>query len=289
MDATDRNLALARHYLDIEQPRRALEVLDGREHDVGDPEYWRLRATALIAVDGYREAIDAAARGLDLDPSDVGLLLVSALAHRGVGDLAAAERALLAALRIDPEEPALLSQYALLVAHAGQLEKAHRLLDEAERLDPLASHVVHARGVIAYLSGDDDAAARHADTVLVDDPEEPGAHLLRGSVLSERGSARAARRHFETAARLDPGDAEIARVARASRWATHPLLWPLLPIQRFGPAKVWLAFIALIGLTTAAGIAWLQGVVLLTYLVFVVYSWTVPPLLRRWLEWRAAR
>ena len=100
MDATDRNLALARHYLDIEQPRRALEVLDRREHDVGDAEYWRLRATALIAVDRYREALDAAARGLDLDPGDVGLLLVSALAHRGVGDLAAAERALLAALRI---------------------------------------------------------------------------------------------------------------------------------------------------------------------------------------------
>ena len=79
MDATDRNLAVARHYLDIEQPRRALEVLDRREHDVGDAEYWRLRATALIAVDRYREALDAAARGLDLDPGDVGLLLVSAL------------------------------------------------------------------------------------------------------------------------------------------------------------------------------------------------------------------
>jgi tetratricopeptide (TPR) repeat protein len=286
MDVTEGNLALARHYLDIDQPHRALDVLHGRQNDLDDPEYWQLRATALVDLDRHAEAVDAAARGLDLDPDDIGLLLMSALAQRELGDLAAAERALLAALRLDPENAALLSQYALLVAHAGQLDKARRLLDEAERLDPLAGYVVHARGVVAYLAGDDEAAARHAEAILAEHPEESAAHLLRGSVLSQRGWSRAARRHFETAARLDPADAEVADVARRSRWATHPLMWPLLPFQRFGPGKVWLAYIALFVVTAGLGIGWLTLALVATYLFLVVYSWVVPPLLLRWLKQR---
>jgi tetratricopeptide (TPR) repeat protein len=287
MDVTDGNLALAQHFLDIDQPRRALDVLEGRQNDLDDPEFWELRATALIELDRHREAVDAAARGLDLDPDDIGLLLMSALAHKGTGDLAAAERALLAALRLDAENAALLSQYALLVASAGQLDKARRLLDEAERIDPLAAYVVQARGVIAFLSGDDDAAARHAESILAEHPEEYAAHLLRGSALSQRGWSRAARGHFETAARLDPADAQVAQIARRSRWATHPLMWPLLPFQRFGPGKVWLAYIALFAVTAGLGIGWLTIALVVSYLVLVVYSWTVPPLLLRWLRWRA--
>jgi tetratricopeptide (TPR) repeat protein len=287
MDVTEGNLALAHHFLDIDQPRRALDVLEGRQNDLDDPDYWELRATALIELGRHREAVDAAARGLDLDPDDLGLLLMSALAHKGVGDLAAAERALLAALRLDAQNPALLSQYALLVANAGQLDKARRLLDEAERLDPLAAYVVQARGVIAFLSGDDDAAARHAEAILAENPEEYAAHLLRGSALSQRGWSRAARRHFETAAKLDPADAQVAQIARRSRWATHPLMWPLLPFQRFGPGKVWLAYIALFAVTAGLGIGWLTIALVVSYLTLVVYSWTVPPLLLRWLRWRA--
>lgn len=287
MDVGSGNLGLAQHYLDIDQPRRALEVLEGRQNDVEDPEYWELRATALVELERHTDAIDAAARGLELDPDDIVLLLMSALAHRGAGDLAAAERAFLAALRIDPENSALLSQYALLVARAGQLDKARRLLDEAARVDPLSLHVVQARGVIAFLSGDDKAAARHAEAVLADDPEELSAHLLRGSALSQRGWSREARRHFETAARYDPSDHDVAQIARRSRWATHPLMWPLLPFERFGPGKVWLAYIALFAVTAGLGIGWLVIPLVIVYLTLVVYSWVVPPLLLRWLKWRA--
>jgi tetratricopeptide (TPR) repeat protein len=287
MDVTEGNLALAQHYLDIDQPRRALELLEGRQNDLDDPEYWELRATALVELDRHRDAVDAAARGLDLDPDNIGLLLMSALAHKGAGDLAAAERALLAALRLDAENPALLSQYALLVANAGQLDKARRLLDRAERIDPLAVYVIQARGVIAFLSGDDDAAAQHAEAILAEYPEEPAAHLLRGSALSQRGAARGARRHFETAARLDPSDLDVGRIARQSRVATHPLLWPVYPIQRFGPAKVWLAYLVVFAITAGLGLGWVVIPLVAAYLFMVVYSWTVAPLVVRWLERRA--
>jgi tetratricopeptide (TPR) repeat protein len=286
-DAGANNLALALHYLDIEQPRRALEMLDRSENDLDEPEYWLLRARALVGVERHAEAIAAASAGLRLDPDDVELLHVNAVAQTGIGDLAAAERSLLAALRIAAEHPVLLAQYALLVARAGQLEKARRLLDEAERLDPSQPVVSYARGVIAYLSGNDKEASKHADVMLADDPEESSALAFRGAVLAERGSTREARRHFEAAARLDPSDARVVRAARETRFATHPLLWPLLPLQRFGPAKVWLGWIALLGILLALGLDTVAGILGLVYLAFVVYSWTVGPLTVRWLRRRA--
>jgi tetratricopeptide (TPR) repeat protein len=280
-DVTQSNLALARRYLEIDQSRRALEVLEGRQNDLDDPEYWLLRAQALLDLEREHDALAATRQGLQLDPDDVALLRQNAIVHTQLGDLAAAERSLLGALRHDPEDPGALAQYALLVARAGQLDKARRLVDEAERIAPVATGLSSVRAVIAYLAGDDRAAKRHAEELLAEDPDGSAAHLLRGSILAERGAAFRARRHFETAARLDPGDHDVVSVARRSRWATHPLLWPLIPFQRFGAGKVWLGVIALFVVGAALHAYWLAEPVILLYLLLVIYSWTVPPLVLR--------
>jgi predicted GNAT family N-acyltransferase len=133
MDAPEQgNLELARRYLEIDRPERALELLTGRQNDLDDADYWGLRASALLELDRNAEAVEATRRGLDLEPDSTALLLLNAHAHKGLGDLAAAERSLLAALRLDAEDAVLLAEYALLVARAGQLDKARALLDEAE-------------------------------------------------------------------------------------------------------------------------------------------------------------
>jgi tetratricopeptide (TPR) repeat protein len=137
------------------------------------------------------------------------------------------------------------------------------------------------RGFLSYLAADDATAARHAEEALAADPEEQSAHLLRGVVLAHQGRVRDARRHFDTAARRAPGDAGIVEAAHEIRWLTHPLLLPLVPIQRFGAGRVWLA---LIGITWAIGNEILQMVVLVAWLAYVTYSWVAPPLVRRWYE-----
>ena len=168
----------------------------------------------------------------------------------------------------------------------GQLVKARSLIELAGRIDPDNESVTEVRALLAYLAGDDKQARRHAEKLLADDPEASGAHLLRGLVLAEQGRLGAARAHFETAATYDPADKSIVDAAHEARWATHPLLLPLYPIDRFGAGPVWIAGVALLAVTWAIGNSTLQVVVTVAWLCFVAYSWVAPPLVRRWYERR---
>src|SRR5215213_10735294 len=148
------NLALARHYVRVQRPERALEALARAGADVDDPEFHELRGLALYELERYDEAKRAAQAGLAIDPDDVTLLGVLCDCERELGDLAEAERAVLAALELAPSSPQLLGAYAHLCSRAGQFEDAERLLAEAEAIDPQAVAVLQTRVWLAYLRGD---------------------------------------------------------------------------------------------------------------------------------------
>ena len=88
------------------------------------------------------------------------------------------------------------------------------------------------------------------------------------------------------AVRLDPSDQATADVARHNRILTHWLQWPIYPIQRFGPIKVWGAYLVLFALAAATGQTLLIVPLVALYLFLVVYSWTVAPLARWWMQRR---
>jgi tetratricopeptide (TPR) repeat protein len=282
-EIADKQLALARHYLAVAQPGRVLDVLGEADIDLEDPDVWSLRAEALYQLDRYEAGAAAARDGLARDPEEISLLDVLALCEAELGHLAAAERALLAALELWPDHPTLLCHYALLCVRGGQAKKARRLLDEASRLAPDSTEVLRVRAQVSYLSGDRRGAARDASELLAAEPEDRMAHVIRGNTLADRDVYRALR-HFEHAARLDPSDREIARVTRYNRVLTHPLQWPIWPIQRFGVIRVWVAYIGLIALSSLTGIRWLPPALVGIYLALVVYSWTIAPLARWWMR-----
>jgi tetratricopeptide (TPR) repeat protein len=283
-DVDAKKLGLARHYSEIGQPERALEALDGTDA-FESAEGWVLRADALYQLDRYPEGAEAARRGLELDPEDVGLLDVLALNLIELGDLAGAEQALLSALEIWPDNEALLCHYAVACAHEGQAAKAMQLVDRAARLDPESTDVLRARAQVAYLNGDMKRTLQYADELLAIEPEDRIGHMLRGNALVE-GNVYRAVRHFDEAVRLDPSDRETASVARQNRTLTHWIQWPMYPIQRFGPIKVWAAYLILLALVTASGQTVLFLPLLGLYLFLVVYSWTVAPLARWWMNRR---
>ncbi len=279
-DTEARRLELARHYSEIGQPRRVLDALEGTE-SFEDPEGWSLRGEALYHLDRYREGADAAQRGLELDPEDPGLLDVLALNLMELGDLAGAERALLTALDGWPENPALLCHYALACARHGQSAKAEQLIDRASRLDPESVNVLRMRAQVAWINGDRKRTKRYVDELLAVEPEDRLAHTLQGNLAAD-GNVYAAVRHHEEAVRLDPSDHELADVVRYNRTLTHWLQWPIYPIQRFGPLKVWGAYLALILVVSSLGNSTLTVALVGVYLFMVVYSWTIAPLARWW-------
>jgi tetratricopeptide (TPR) repeat protein len=286
MSIEDKKLELARHYSEIGQPQRVLEALEGTEA-FESAEGWMLRGEALYQLDRYREGADAARRGLELEPEDIGLLDVLALNLMELGDLAGAERALLSALEEWPENEILLCHYALACAQDGQRAKAEQLVERAERLDPESVDVLRTRAQVAYFSGDRRKTKKYADELLAVEPEDRVGHMLRGNLLVE-GNVYGSLRHHEEAVRLDPSDRQLADVVRHNRTLTHWLQWPIYPIQRFGPLKVWGAYLALLLVVSSLGYSWLTVALVVVYLFMVVYSWTIAPL-SRWLMQRRLR
>ena len=278
-------LALARHHIQTGNPGRALAALAKADDTLASSaSFWVLRSAARLGQESWDEAADDARRGLELEPESVELLSILSEALKQQGDLPAAESAVLAALSLAPDDTELLVQYADLVARAGQVEKAEALVERAAALDPEAPAVLLARAELAYLKGDQAALESHSEALLARDPTGTAGHHMRGVAMAASGRVHSAARHYATAAGANPAHHGTADLAREARAATHPLLWPLWPIQRFGPWVVWGVCVGSITLLRSSGAGAVAAVAALVWIAYVIYTWTVPTLVARHLR-----
>lgn len=279
----DRSLAQARHWLSMGRPEKVLDALaDAGPGATTSPDAFLLRAAAHTQLRRWEEARQAAEDGLALDPRDHRLLEVLGIVHWNRGDRPAAEKAFLAGLQSVPEDAHLLARYAMLVAEDGQLDKAGKLASKAAAVRPQDPLVAEVRSKIAYLAGDTKTAREISAAGLAHAPEDPHLHALTGSYLLEDGSIGRATKHHLTSASIDPGDKNLRDLGRQAKYLRNPLLRPMWFIEKVGPGKIWLAWIAIFFGLRAAGLVTIAAVLSLCYLVVVVYSWVVPPLLRRY-------
>jgi tetratricopeptide (TPR) repeat protein len=275
--------------LELNRPEQALEEL-GRLPGAlatGAAAY-RLRALALSALDRWDEVAEAARQGLAEVGPDAQLLGRMGVARRHQGAYAPAERALLDALALDPQDPWLLCQYADLCVTVDQTDKAGRLLARAAELAPDDPAVHAGRIQLAYARGDDRAAERLAREFLGRHPDHPAALAMHGGIAVERGRVGAARRSFGQAVAHRPDDPDYAEAAWETRVYAHPLLLPLRPLYRLG-IRLWLIAVGSIALLNLAGLPVAAFAVAMTWLVYCVWSWVAPPLVRRLVRgrWRA--
>src|SRR5205085_2777003 len=77
----EQRLGLARHYLSIGNPKRALAELEQTGEGLDAAEYWVIRAEALFELGRWRDAAEAARRGLEVDADHVTLLDVLAISE----------------------------------------------------------------------------------------------------------------------------------------------------------------------------------------------------------------
>jgi tetratricopeptide (TPR) repeat protein len=281
-------LALARHYLQIGNARRALAELERTSEAVEDEEFWRLRAQALFDLDQFAEAAEAAQAGLERDAEDVELLDVLAIAELERGREKQALAAIDAALELAPHVADLHAHRALILARrkpksfrVASFREARKAVDEALRLDPQSEAALRVRAQVALLSGDTHEADAYADQVLATEPDDEFSHLLRGSVHADRADYKRAVRHFEEAARLNPESPDAGEALRDARIGAHPLLAIVRPVWRFGRMRSWLVYLAVISALALARLPSLRYVVIGIWLTMIVLSWAVPPLLRR--------
>jgi predicted Zn-dependent protease len=248
----------------------------------------RLRCHALIQLERWPEAVTAARAGLAETGPDPTLLYYLGRAEHECGHLAVAERALLDGLALDPGDVDLLCAYAHLCAANNQVDKAEKLVGRAAALQPHAPVVYAARIQVAYARGDDRAAQRISREFVAAYPENPVAHALFGGTSAARGQVGPAYSGFRQAAAAAPAEHDFAESAMELRIARHPLLVPVRPFLRFGPLKTWIVAVVVIFGLRQAGLAVLSGLAALAWFLLCVYSWVVPPLVRRWMRrrWR---
>jgi predicted Zn-dependent protease len=273
---------LAWHYLQVDQPQRALQELSrlGGE-DLEHPDVWQVRGWALIELDRYDEAGRVAADAVARWPENVELLRILAFAHAHAGRLAEAEAALLSALRLHADSALLLAQYADVLMRGVQLDKAEQVLELAERSDPDQVAVLRMRINLAYVRGRTREAKRLSEELLAYDAEDRQGQVMLGALDLQKGRVGPALTRLGSVVRNDPTDRGAVRAARSARVMTHPLAWPLLPFERFGVAGTWVAAIVLIFSLRAAGLDAAAGIATIAWIALCVYSWIAGPFLQR--------
>jgi tetratricopeptide (TPR) repeat protein len=287
----DDPLALARHYLQTGNAKRALAELEKAPGSVDDDEFWYLRAHSLFELGNWDEAAQAAQAGLEREADDVELLDILALAELERGREKEARKAIDAALELCPDLAELHAHRALILARrkpksfrVASFREARASVDEALRLDPHSEVALRVRAQVALLSGDTRHADEYADEVLAAEPDDEFSHLVRGSVHADRADFKRAMRHFEEAARLNPESPDAGEALREARVGAHPLLAIVRPVWRFGRMRSWLVYLAVISVLALARLPSVRYVVIGIWLTMIVLSWTVPPLLRRYYD-----
>lgn len=278
-------LRMAGHWLQLGQPERTLVELQGLTGEAAlDYRAYLFRGAALHALDRNAEAIDVLRDGLAQHGPFLPMLQVLGSALRSEGRLPEAEAVFLQGLSLDPNEPDLLIGYAHVCLAAGQAQKASALVERAASYAPESAAVSAARAQVAFALGKDRDMHRHSTEALSHDPEDPGARALHGTASILTGDSRSGYTSLASAAASQPGDADLRAAAREAKLINHPLMLPLRPFARFNPLVVWIGAVAVIYGLRAVGLAPLSFVFAMFWLAFCVYSWVVPPLVRRWIN-----
>lgn len=270
-----------------EEALRELATLPAAE-SISGPAFF-LRCAAHLQLERWAEAAEAARHGLAAGGPHPGLLRMLAEAERELGNLETAERAVLDGLALDPHDVDLLCSYARLCLSVGQLDKAGKLVERALAQEPHAPGVYATRVHLAYARGDDRAAQKIAREFVAHYPENAAAHALLGGMSAMRGQVKAADSGMRQAVAADPMTVSYAEAAMETKIARHPLMLPVRPFVRFGPIKTWIAAIAIIYGLRMLRMPVLSFVFAMGWIGLCVYSWVVPPLVRRWMtrRWRA--
>lgn len=284
-EPTEARLRIAGHWLQIGHPERTLDELQGLMGDAAlDYRAYLFRGAALHALDRNAEAIDILRDGLTQHGPFLPLLQVLGSSLCSEGRLPEAEAAFLQGLSLDPNDPDLLIGYARVCLAAGQAQKASALVERAASHAPESVAVSAARAQVAFALGNDRDMHRHSTEALSHDPEDPNARALHGTASMLTGDSRSGYTSLASAAASQPGDADLRAAAREAKLINHPLMLPLRPFARFNPLVVWIGAVAIIYGLRIAGLGPLSFAFAMIWLAFCVYSWVVPPLVRRWLN-----
>jgi len=233
--------------------------------------------------DRHDEALRGVRQVLAAEPHDLPARLLYFELMIQTRNYVEAERTIIDVLRDCPEEAHCYGRYASLMLDTLKLAKARQLAEEGLKYDADDPECLAAITICDFIEQRKGARSVGLERMLANNPESLRTLALVIVALQERGKLREARRLSQELVRAQPDNSGIAEMARQLKIATHWSLIPLWPMQRFGwGGSVGLWVLAVIGIRAAGSASTgLGGVLAAVFFVYVVYSWTWPPLLKR--------
>jgi Flp pilus assembly protein TadD len=247
-----------------------------------------LAGRVALELEDYDAARSSVARALALHPAsiDAGLLMFSVQRHSE--QFPEAEQTILGLLRDNPDDSQMFGCYAELMLRTLHLKKAGALAAEALRLDPSERLARTVSLLVRIIEGDREGAVAELEELVRDDPGTLQAAWGIVAVLQSEhryGEALDVMRGILHSAPDDGSIVEaMVELRAASHWTVAPL-WPLNRYEWLGSGALWAAALGSFLLSRRFAPD-LTTPLLTFYIVYVVYSWVWPPLLKRWLKAR---
>jgi len=168
------------------------------------------------------------------------------------------------------------------------LEKARTLCNETLRLEPEHSGAKSLSYLLNIIDGNTNKSDADLTELIRQDPENEHMLYLIAHNLIEKKKYKQAEQVVQELIRIDPQDQDYIDLAIELRSITHWSAAPNWLINRFGwPASiaVWVGFIVMSKLVDIDKYPWMSWV-FIAYLVWVIYSWVHPSILKRWLQYK---
>jgi tetratricopeptide (TPR) repeat protein len=196
---------------------------------------------------------------------------------------AEAERAIIGLLGDFPEEAQYYGCYADVMLRTLHFDKALRLAREGLRYDPDDIACLTTQTLCEFIAHPTSRSNQGLQRLMVQDPQSTHTIRLVVVALVQGGDYSGARRLSQELVRHDPKSESIVELARTLRIEDHWSMLPLWPLRRYGwgaSAILWLA--GVLGTRALSDVNPTVAAVYVTaFLIYVVYSWVWPPLLRR--------
>jgi len=175
------------------------------ERDPRDHRAWAYLAQAHVSAGRLREAVEAATRSLELEPS-ADAYSQRALAHVGLGDRAAALDDFEVAIDLAPEWDMLYANRATARFDFGDPEGARADAERAIELAGPRAPLLVTRAKALHALGRLAEGARTIDRALELEPDRVSALVVRGLFRLSAGDAQGALADADRALRVKPGD-----------------------------------------------------------------------------------
>lgn len=247
-----------------------------------------LQASAWIdwMEDRLDEAEATLDRVLELDPESFDARYLLSRIYTETDRLAEAEQILVDLLRANPESARLYADYASLMLETFHLAKAERLAAEALRLEPQDESALHVAVMTAFVNQPGPETERRLQRLLEEYPDQFSSAVRLAQALTHQGRIAEAYELARQLVQQQPDNEDLVEMASDLRHAAHWTMKPMWPMQKFGWAGsigLYVVMVAVLGSGVFEGTS-LESLVqplALAFLLYVVYSWTWPPLLRR--------